>query len=112
MDYDAILAQVLVLLQQQKRLSYRVLKLRLQLDDETLEALKEDLIYAKQVAVDEEGKVLVWTGDAGAVTITRSGVTQSVEPPDTQQTRPAGGLAITSSSHPRRRTPSAHRAVL
>ena len=28
----------------------------------TLEALKEELIYAKHVAVDEEGRVLVWTG--------------------------------------------------
>jgi hypothetical protein len=60
MDYDTILDQVVALLQQQRRLSYRVLKLRLQLDDDTLEALKEDLIYAKQLAVDEEGKVLVW----------------------------------------------------
>ena len=62
MDYDAILAQVLMLLQREKRLSYRVLKLRFQLDDETLEALKEDLVYAKQLAVDEDGRVLVWTG--------------------------------------------------
>jgi hypothetical protein len=46
MDYEAVLAQVLALLQQEQRLSYRVLKLRLQLDDDTLEALKEDLIYA------------------------------------------------------------------
>src|SRR5262245_12845596 len=83
MDYDAIFSQVLVLLRQQTRLSYRVLKLRLQLDDDTLEALKEDLIYAKQVAVDEEGRVLVWTGESGAVTINSSGVTQSVEPSDT-----------------------------
>jgi class 3 adenylate cyclase/tetratricopeptide (TPR) repeat protein len=66
MDYDAILAQVVALLQQQRRLSYRVLKLRLQLDDDTLEALKEDLIYAKKLAVDEEGKVLVWAGGTGA----------------------------------------------
>ena len=65
MDYTAILAQVLTLLQQEKRLSYRVLKLRLQLDDDTLEALKEDLIYAKQLAIDEAGKVLVWTGAPG-----------------------------------------------
>ena len=64
MDYDTVLAQVLALLQQEKRLSYRVLKLRLQLDDETLEALKEDLVYAKQLAVDEAGRVLVWTGSA------------------------------------------------
>src|SRR5262249_22976225 len=55
---------VLALLQQEQRLSYRVLKLRLQLDDDTLEALKEDLIYAKKLAVDEEGRVLVWAGEA------------------------------------------------
>jgi hypothetical protein len=59
MDYDAILEQVVALLQQQRRLSYRVLKLRLQLDDDTLEALKEDLIYAKHLATDEDGRVLV-----------------------------------------------------
>src|SRR5262244_342477 len=67
MDYNAVLAQVLDLLQQEKRLSYRVLKLRLQLDDDLLEALKEDLIYAKKLAVDEENRVLVWVGgDASA----------------------------------------------
>src|SRR5262245_43271892 len=64
MDYDAVLTQVVTLLQQGQRLSYRVLKLRLQLDDETLEALKEDLIYAKKLARDEDGRVLVWTGGA------------------------------------------------
>src|SRR5262249_46293800 len=64
MDYDAVLAQVLALLQQEKRLAYRVLKRRLQLDDDMLEDLKDDLIYAKQLAVDEEGKVLVWMGGA------------------------------------------------
>jgi len=36
MDYDAVLAQVLALLQQEQRLSYRVLKRRLQLDDDLL----------------------------------------------------------------------------
>jgi hypothetical protein len=83
MDYNAILAQVLALLQQQKRLSYRVLKLRLQLDDDTLEALKDDLIYAKRLAVDEEGRVLVWTGDIGEVTTTGSGSTMPMKPPHT-----------------------------
>jgi hypothetical protein len=60
MNYDAILEQVLEFLRREKRLPYRVLKLRLQLDDDTLEALKEDLIYAKHVAVDEGGKC--WCG--------------------------------------------------
>jgi class 3 adenylate cyclase/tetratricopeptide (TPR) repeat protein len=62
MDYDAVLTQVLELLQREKRLSYRVLKRRFGLDDNDLEDLKEDLIYAKQLAVDEEGRVLVWAG--------------------------------------------------
>jgi tetratricopeptide (TPR) repeat protein len=62
MDYDAVLAQVLELLQREQRLSYRILKRRFALDDNDLEDLKEDLIYAKKLAVDEDGRVLVWTG--------------------------------------------------
>jgi hypothetical protein len=58
------LAQGLELLQRKKRLSYRVLKRRFGVDDDELEDLKEDLIYAKKLAVDEAGRVLVWTGDA------------------------------------------------
>jgi class 3 adenylate cyclase len=65
MDYDAVLAQAIALRQREQRLSYRVLKRRLQLDAETLEELKEDLIYAKKLAMDEDGHVLVWTGGAG-----------------------------------------------
>jgi len=61
--FDEILAQVLDLLQREKRLSYRALKVRFGLDDEHLEALKEEIFEAKQLAVDEKGRVLVWTGD-------------------------------------------------
>ena len=67
MDYDEVLLQVLDLLQREKRLSYRVLKRRFGLDDNDLEDLKEDLIYAKQLAVDEDGRVLVWTGASEAM---------------------------------------------
>ena len=42
MDYEAVLIQVLALLQQEQRLSYRVLKRRLHLDDDLLEDLKEE----------------------------------------------------------------------
>jgi hypothetical protein len=41
MEYDAILSQVVALLQRERRIAYRVLKRRLQLDDDLLEALKE-----------------------------------------------------------------------
>jgi hypothetical protein len=100
MDYDAILDHVVALLEQQRRLSYRVLKLRLQLDDDTLEALKEDLIYAKQLATDEDGRVLVWTGAGAAVMPPGSGATASVEPPDGGQPKPTGGLAVATASLP------------
>src|SRR5262249_2779522 len=63
MDYDAVLTQVLALLQQEQRLAYRVLKRRFQLDDDFLEDLKDDLIYAKKLAVDEDNRVLVWVGE-------------------------------------------------
>ncbi|MGE3535971.1 MAG: adenylate/guanylate cyclase domain-containing protein [Candidatus Tectimicrobiota bacterium] len=63
MMFDEILAQVLDLLQRERRLSYRALKVRFGLDDDHLEALKDEIIEAKQLAVDEKGRVLVWTGD-------------------------------------------------
>jgi predicted ATPase/class 3 adenylate cyclase len=62
MDFDELLAKILQLLQQEKRLSYRALKRRFALDDEYLEDIKAELIQAKQVARDEVGAVLVWTG--------------------------------------------------
>jgi class 3 adenylate cyclase/tetratricopeptide (TPR) repeat protein len=65
MTFDEILAQVLALLQHQGRVSYRALKVRFTLDDDTLEALKDEIIYAHRRAVDEDGRVLVWTGGTG-----------------------------------------------
>src|SRR5262245_32600142 len=60
--FAEIRAQVLTLLQQEGRVAYRVLKRQFTLDDDYIEDLKADLIDAKRVAVDEDGKVLVWTG--------------------------------------------------
>jgi class 3 adenylate cyclase len=62
MTFDEVLAQVLDLLQRQGRVSYRVLKRRFALDDDYLEDLKAELIDAQRLALDEEGKVLAWTG--------------------------------------------------
>src|SRR5262249_8032915 len=66
MDFSAIHTQVIELLQREGRVAYRALKLQFQLDDDHLEALKDDLIYAKRLAVDEDGRVLVWAGGAQA----------------------------------------------
>src|SRR5262249_56029446 len=62
MDFSSLRTQVIELLQREQRLSYRALKRQFALDDEDLEALKDELIYAKRLAVDEDGRVLVWTG--------------------------------------------------
>jgi hypothetical protein len=61
MDFYALGAQVIALLQRESRVPYRVLTLQFQLDAETLDTLKDTLIYAKRLAVDEDGRVLVWT---------------------------------------------------
>jgi class 3 adenylate cyclase/tetratricopeptide (TPR) repeat protein len=80
MTFDAILAQVLDLLQREKRVSYRALKRRFDLDDNYLEDVKDELIYAKQLAVDEEGRVLVWTGGTSSAPTTASPVPLSATP--------------------------------
>jgi hypothetical protein len=63
--FDEILTQVIDLLQRDGRVSYRALKLRFEIDDEYIEGLKDEFIAAKKLAVDEEGKVLVWVGEGG-----------------------------------------------
>src|SRR5499426_1836135 len=67
MDFYAILDQVLALLRQRQRVTYRALKVQFQLDDEALEALKEELIEAQHLAADEASRILVWIGDAGTL---------------------------------------------
>jgi hypothetical protein len=52
MRFDAILAQVLDLLQRQGRVSYRALKRRFDLDDAYLEDLKAEIIKAQRLAID------------------------------------------------------------
>jgi class 3 adenylate cyclase/predicted ATPase len=81
MEYDEVLAQILALLQRERRLSYRVLKRRFALDDDFLEDVKEDLIYAKQLAVDEDNRVLVWRGNAGVAPTPSSSVPQATPQP-------------------------------
>jgi hypothetical protein len=66
MTFYEVLAQVLELLQREKRVSYCALQRQFALDEDYLEALKDELIYAKKWAIDEEGKVLVWIGESQA----------------------------------------------
>jgi class 3 adenylate cyclase len=63
MDYDELVAKVIELLQREKRIPYRSLKRRFDVDDEYIEDLKIDLIEAKRLAVDEHDRILVWVGE-------------------------------------------------
>jgi hypothetical protein len=64
-DFVAVLDQVIALLRQRGRVTYSTLKRQFQLDDAALEDVKNELIAGQRLAVDEQGNVLVWTGDAG-----------------------------------------------
>jgi len=64
--FVAAVDQAIALLRQRGRLTYRTLQLQFQLDAEHLEALKDELIEGQRLAVDEAGRVLIWTGESGA----------------------------------------------
>src|SRR5262249_59106813 len=62
MDFYEVLDQVVTLLQQRGRVTYRALQRQFTLDEAYLDDLKAELIDGQQVARDEDGKVLVWIG--------------------------------------------------
>jgi predicted ATPase/class 3 adenylate cyclase len=62
MKFSEVVAQTIAWLQREERVSYRALKREFDLDDETLEDLKAELIEVKETAFDKDGKMLVWVG--------------------------------------------------
>jgi class 3 adenylate cyclase len=78
--FKEILAQVIDWLQQDKRLSYRALKRQFALDDDYLDDLKAELIEVRRVALDEDGRVLVWTGDTAPAAATLAVVAEPSAP--------------------------------
>src|SRR5713101_7693756 len=62
MTFEEILDQAMAMLQRRGRLTYGALKRQFQLDDAYLDDVKAELIEGQRVAVDEDGRVLVWTG--------------------------------------------------
>ena len=66
MDFVAVVDQVIALLRQRGRLTYRTLQRQFQLDEAALEDLTVELIKGQRLAADEDGAVLVWIGDAAS----------------------------------------------
>ncbi len=50
MDFVAVVDHTIALLRQRGRVAYRTLKVQFTLDDDALEALKDELLYAQQIA--------------------------------------------------------------
>ena len=82
MTFEEILDQAIAMLQRRRRLTYGALKRQFQLDDAYLEDLKAELIEGQHLAVDEEGRVLVWRGEAASAPplTTASPSTRASEP--------------------------------
>ena len=62
MDFYAILDQVVALLRQRQRVTYRALKRQFALDDDALADLTAELLYAHPQVRDDAGQGLLWTG--------------------------------------------------
>jgi len=89
MDFYSLLDDVLELLRRRGRVTYRALKRQFHLDDDVLDDLKEELIKAQRVAVDENGDVLVWVGDVGSTPAPTPPSPQPVQMPAAEGDRTA-----------------------
>jgi class 3 adenylate cyclase/tetratricopeptide (TPR) repeat protein len=72
MTFEEILDQAVAMLERRGRVTYRALKRQFNLDDDALDDLKVELIEAQQVAIDEGGTVLVWTGGPATAVVSAS----------------------------------------
>src|SRR5262249_12200130 len=108
MTFEELLDQVLAMLQRRGRVSYRTLTRQFALDEADLEDLKEAILFAHPQVVDETGRGLVWTDDAGAVPLPAPDSPQPVEQPGTPLPR-TGYIAVPPSEPS---TPDAERRQL
>jgi hypothetical protein len=63
--FHALLPDVMARLQRESRVTYRTLKYVFGIDDALVEKIREELTL-RRLAIDDEDKVLVWTGEAQA----------------------------------------------
>src|SRR5262245_33061058 len=72
MTFEEILDQATAMLQRRGRVSYRMLTLQFHLDEASLAALKEELIEVHHLAVDQDGRMLVWRGEGHTTSVASS----------------------------------------
>ena len=84
MSFIEIVDRVVTFLQNRGRVSYRILKREFDLNDSYIEDLKAELIDAKRLAADEDGKVFVWAGGQEVVSSQSSVLSPQPLTPNTQ----------------------------
>ena len=62
MDFVEVIEHARTFLQSKGRMTYRALKYQFKLDDEGLEALKEELLFSDPQITEVDGRGLVWNG--------------------------------------------------
>jgi class 3 adenylate cyclase/predicted ATPase len=67
-SFEEVVDQASAMLQRRGRLTYRMLQRHFHLDAEELKDLTFELIKGQRMAIDEDGEVLVWTGEPLAAT--------------------------------------------
>lgn len=102
MKFSEVVAQSLVWLQREERVSYRALKREFDLNDEFLEDLKAELIEVKELAVDKDGRMLVWVG---AAPVSGSSLQVAASKGEDQQPETSNLQRIVSSQPPSNYTP-------
>jgi len=104
MDFYAMLDQIIDLLRHRQRVTYRALKVQFHLDEEALEALKDELIEAQQLARDEHNRILVWTGSADPSPAPPPSAADRAPQPTLPQTHPPSAALFTPDAERRQLT--------
>src|SRR5215471_19484302 len=100
--FEELLDQAIDMIRRRGRVTYRALKLQFQLDDDTLDVLKDELLYGQQLATDEAGRVLVWAGPPAMPQAASAPllVTQDAPPAPAPPVETAPATAAVSTPHP------------
>ncbi len=106
MTFDEVMEQAIALLQRRGRISYRALKRQFDLDDEYVEDLKVEIIEVHKLAVDQDGKMLVWIGESAMVPEPVPPSTPAALQPTTQED-PSAQVASPPTAH---RSPESSRS--
>jgi hypothetical protein len=79
MTFEEMLDQALAVLQHRGRVTYCALKLQFSLDDDRLEALTDEFLYAHPVMREDARRGLIWTSATGTAPLTATAPTETLE---------------------------------